>query len=83
MEKSESVFVVGNLPALGSWSHYQAVQLHQEHAGAGDPSTAVVFEGNSSKLDCPVDGDSSPLFRDYDHDNTDDELNNENEANKA
>lgn len=45
MEKTDVVFVVGNLPELGAWNHNQAIQLTRENDGSDSPS---VFENSSS-----------------------------------
>lgn len=39
------VFVVGNLPELGSWNHNQAVQLTSE---SNENESTSVFDNNSS-----------------------------------
>ncbi|XP_066597768.1 glycerophosphocholine phosphodiesterase GPCPD1 isoform X2 [Prorops nasuta] len=46
VEKNEVLYVVGNLPELGSWNHSQAIQLTQEHSSSDSP---VLYDSNSSK----------------------------------
>ncbi|OAD57913.1 Glycerophosphocholine phosphodiesterase GPCPD1 [Eufriesea mexicana] len=45
LEKSEVLYVVGNLPELGAWNHNQAIQLSQEHGSRDSP---ILFDSNSS-----------------------------------
>ncbi|XP_017875256.1 glycerophosphocholine phosphodiesterase GPCPD1-like isoform X2 [Ceratina calcarata] len=45
LEKNEVLYVVGNLPELGSWNHNQAFQLTQEHDSRDSP---VLIDSNSS-----------------------------------
>ncbi|XP_076755709.1 glycerophosphocholine phosphodiesterase GPCPD1 isoform X2 [Xylocopa sonorina] len=45
LEKTEVLYVVGNLPELGAWNHNQALQLSQEHGSRDSP---ILFDSNSS-----------------------------------
>ncbi|XP_018314848.1 glycerophosphocholine phosphodiesterase GPCPD1 [Mycetomoellerius zeteki] len=46
LEKSEVVYVVGNLPELGAWNHNQAILMSQEHSSHRE--SPVVLDSNSS-----------------------------------
>lgn len=45
MEKSEVVYVVGNLPELGAWNHNQAILMSQEHNSRRE--SPVALDSNS------------------------------------
>ncbi|XP_018370784.1 PREDICTED: glycerophosphocholine phosphodiesterase GPCPD1-like [Trachymyrmex cornetzi] len=47
LEKSEVVYVVGNLPELGAWNHNQAILMSQEHNSRRE--SPVVLDSNSSE----------------------------------
>ncbi|XP_008553502.1 glycerophosphocholine phosphodiesterase GPCPD1 isoform X1 [Microplitis demolitor] len=57
LEKSDFVYVVGNLPELGAWNHNQAIQLHQENTSS--PSHSTPFENDDGFLN---DSASDNLF---------------------
>lgn len=61
LEKNEVLYVVGNLPELGSWDHNQAFQLTQEHGSRDSPT---LFDSNSS----------GEFYNDDVHDNAGDNL---------
>ncbi|XP_034182764.1 glycerophosphocholine phosphodiesterase GPCPD1 isoform X1 [Osmia lignaria lignaria] len=64
VEKNEVLYVVGNLPELGSWNHNQALQLSQEHGSRDSP---VLFDSNSSGEFYSDDGHAGDnLFGDVD-----------------
>ncbi|XP_018392349.1 PREDICTED: glycerophosphocholine phosphodiesterase GPCPD1-like [Cyphomyrmex costatus] len=46
LEKSEVVYVVGNLSELGAWNHNQAILMPQEHSSQRE--SPVVLDSNSS-----------------------------------
>ncbi|KYN40430.1 Putative glycerophosphocholine phosphodiesterase GPCPD1 [Trachymyrmex septentrionalis] len=46
LEKSEVVYVVGNLPELGAWNHNQAILMSQEHNSRRE--SPVVLDNNST-----------------------------------
>ncbi|KAL7304085.1 hypothetical protein TKK_0003546 [Trichogramma kaykai] len=45
LEKNDVVFVVGNVPELGTWNHNQAVQLAKESNG---PDSPIRFDNNGT-----------------------------------
>ncbi|XP_029040573.1 glycerophosphocholine phosphodiesterase GPCPD1-like isoform X1 [Osmia bicornis bicornis] len=64
VEKNEVLYVVGNLPELGSWNHNQALQLSQEHGSRDSP---ILFDSNSSGEFYSDDGHAGDnLFGDVD-----------------
>ncbi|XP_043253704.1 glycerophosphocholine phosphodiesterase GPCPD1-like isoform X1 [Colletes gigas] len=64
LEKSEVLYVVGNLPELGAWNHNQAIQLSQEHGSRDSP---MCFDNNSSGEYYSDDGhNAGDMFRDED-----------------
>ncbi|CAD6227564.1 GSCOCG00001248001-RA-CDS [Cotesia congregata] len=60
LEKSDFVYVVGNLPELGAWNHNQAIQLHQENNPS--PTNSTPFENSEDTFS--NDGASDNLFCD-------------------
>ncbi|XP_076161628.1 glycerophosphocholine phosphodiesterase GPCPD1 isoform X1 [Ptiloglossa arizonensis] len=68
LEKSEVLYVVGNLPELGSWNHNQAIQMSQEPGSRDSP---MCFDSNSSGEYYSDDGrdNAAEMFRDEDDEN--------------
>ncbi|XP_074108367.1 glycerophosphocholine phosphodiesterase GPCPD1 isoform X1 [Cotesia typhae] len=60
LEKSDFVYVVGNLPELGAWNHNQAIQLHQENNPS--PPNSTPFENSEDTFS--NDDASDNLFSD-------------------
>ncbi|XP_053988445.1 glycerophosphocholine phosphodiesterase GPCPD1-like isoform X2 [Hylaeus volcanicus] len=64
LEKSEVLYVVGNLPELGAWNHNQAVQLSQEPGSRDSP---MCFDNNGSGEYYSDDGfNAADMFRNRD-----------------
>lgn len=48
LARNENVYVVGNVPELGSWNHTESIQLQSENSNSNSPELSENNDGGSS-----------------------------------